>query len=128
MLRSAPRVVSGISWSMYRVDPGRSGHRRQCAGPRWRPVGAQRVEGPLSTAGAGVGGWSIRWSTCGMGGEDGSVCARYRLQTKGTDWLFRFAMALDRGANPSHGWATTLASLGTTRSIHARARLGSKSP
>src|ERR1700730_14474805 len=34
-----------------------------------------------------------------MGGEDGSVCARYRLQTKGTDWLFRFAMALDRGAN-----------------------------
>jgi hypothetical protein len=27
------------------------------------------------------------------------VCARYRLQTKGTDWLFRFAMALDRGAN-----------------------------
>ena len=24
----------------------------------------------------GVGGWSIRWSTCGMGGEDGSVCAR----------------------------------------------------
>jgi len=44
-------------------------------------------------------GWSIRWSTCGMGGEDGSVCARYRLQTKGTDWLFRFAMALDRGAN-----------------------------
>src|SRR5271165_1990608 len=44
-------------------------------------------------------GWSIRWSTCGMGGEDGSVWARYRLQTKGTDWLFRFAMALDRGAN-----------------------------
>src|SRR5271157_2210650 len=34
-----------------------------------------------------------------MGGEDGSVRARYRLQTKGTDWLFRFAMALDRGAN-----------------------------
>ena len=58
-----------------------------------------RVEGPLSAAGAGVGGWSIRRSTCGMGGEDGSVCARYRLQTKGTDWLFRFAMALDRGAN-----------------------------
>jgi Transposase DDE domain len=27
------------------------------------------------------------------------VCARYRLQTKGTDWLLRFAMALDRGAN-----------------------------
>jgi hypothetical protein len=27
------------------------------------------------------------------------VCARYRLQTKGTDWLFRFARALDRGAN-----------------------------
>jgi len=50
-------------------------------------------------AGAGVGGWSIRRSTCGMGGEDGSVGARYRLQTKGTDWLFRFAMALDRGAN-----------------------------
>ena len=71
MLRSAPRVVSGISWSSIGLDPGRSGHRRQCAGPRWRPVGAQRVEGPLSTAGAGVGGWSIRWSTCGMGGEDG---------------------------------------------------------
>ena len=34
-----------------------------------------------------------------LGGEDGSVCARYRLQTKGTDWLFRFAMALDRGVN-----------------------------
>src|SRR5271163_1097413 len=33
------------------------------------------------------------------GGEDGSVCARYRLQTKGTDWLSHFAMALDRGAN-----------------------------
>jgi hypothetical protein len=32
-------------------------------------------------------------------GEEGSVCARYRLQTKGTDWLFRFAMALDRRAN-----------------------------
>src|SRR5580692_7800940 len=83
MLRSAPRVVSGISWSMYRVDPGRSGHRRQCAGPRWRPVGAQRVEGPLSTAGAGVGGWSIRWSTCGMGGEDGSVCARIDCKPRG---------------------------------------------
>src|SRR5580692_7800939 len=27
-----------------------------------------------------------------------SLCS-YRLQTKGTDWLFRFAMALDRGAN-----------------------------
>src|SRR5208337_2276482 len=35
----------------------------------------------------------------GMGGEDGSVCARYRLQTKGINWLFRFAVALDRGAN-----------------------------
>src|SRR5271167_3323115 len=34
-----------------------------------------------------------------MGRQDGSVCARYRLQTKGTDWLLRFAMALDRGAN-----------------------------
>jgi hypothetical protein len=34
-----------------------------------------------------------------MGVEGGSVGARYRLQTKGTDWLFRFAMALDRGAN-----------------------------
>src|SRR5271157_3903569 len=78
---------------------GAIGHRRQCAGPRWRPVGAQRVEGPLSPAGAGVGGWSIRRSTCRMGGEDGSVCARYRLQAKGTDWLLRFAMALDRGAN-----------------------------
>ena len=27
------------------------------------------------------------------------VFARYRLQTKGTNWLFRFAVALDRGAN-----------------------------
>ena len=27
------------------------------------------------------------------------VCARYRLQTEGTDWLFRFAMALDCRAN-----------------------------
>jgi len=25
--------------------------------------------------------------------EDGSVCARYCLQTKGTNWLFRFAVA-----------------------------------
>jgi hypothetical protein len=36
----------------------------------------------------------VEWAT-----EDGSVCARYRFQTKGTDWLFCFAMALDRGAN-----------------------------
>src|SRR6266481_7566922 len=34
-----------------------------------------------------------------MGAEDGQVCAGYRLQTKGTDRLFRSAMALDRGAH-----------------------------
>ena len=63
------------------------------------PVRARRAEGPLSPDSAGVGGWSIRRSTCGMGAEDGQVCARYRWQTKGTDRLFRSAMALDRGAH-----------------------------
>src|SRR5258707_8094517 len=55
MLRSTPRVVSVISWSMYGFDPGRSSHRRQCAGPRWRPVGAQRPKRSLFSDGAGVG-------------------------------------------------------------------------
>src|SRR6266436_9096204 len=88
-----------LSGSKFGFDPCRNGHRRQCAGPGWRPVRAQRAEGPLSPDSAGVGGWSIRRSTCGMGAEDGQVCARYRLQTKGTDRLFRSAMALDRGAH-----------------------------
>ena len=57
------------------------------------------LKDPLSPGSAGVGGWSIRRSTRAMGGEDGQVCARYRLQTKGTDRLLRSAMALDRGAN-----------------------------
>jgi len=48
---------------------------------REKPVGAQRVEGPLSTAGAGVGGWSIRWSTCGVGGEDGGTSDIARSRT-----------------------------------------------
>ena len=55
------------------------------AGPRWRPVGALKgLKDRFPRAGAGVGGWSIRRSTCGMGGEDGSsLCLDIVCKPKG---------------------------------------------
>jgi hypothetical protein len=74
----------------------------------------------LSQKGAGVGGWSIRWSTCGMGNRRRLEFVLESFANQGDKLAFPFCRGVGSWSEPSHGWATTVASLGT-RSIHAEA-------
>ena len=55
------------------------------------------------------------------------VCARFSLADQRDGLAFPSCHGVGSWSEPSHGWAITVARLGITRSVHASARLGSKS-